>query len=186
MQARLDRPRRDAQPGRDAQRSVGASLKLDGDLGRATLVSTTSYADSDIVYSFDADWGNPEQQLDSRQFIAVLDACAGKLPAVEGSLAQTRVGSIYEIGTLARVLQLLKLPDGTVKVLVEGLERADRRELDAAGVPPGACRRRPAARVGVRRGHRGEGRGLGSARRIERPRRPARDSPPCRDFVLRP
>ena len=31
---------------------------------------------------------------------------------------------IYEIGTLASVLQLLKLPDGTVKVLVEGRERA--------------------------------------------------------------
>src|SRR6187549_461786 len=27
---------------------------------------------------------------------------------------------IHEIGTLATVLQLLKLPDGTVKVLVEG------------------------------------------------------------------
>ena len=33
-------------------------------------------------------------------------------------------GSIYEIGTLANVLQLLKLPDGTVKVLVEGAARA--------------------------------------------------------------
>src|SRR5947209_10111307 len=33
-------------------------------------------------------------------------------------------GAIYEIGTLASVLQLLKLPDGTVKVLVEGAERA--------------------------------------------------------------
>src|SRR6202451_1455709 len=32
--------------------------------------------------------------------------------------------SIFETGTLARVLQLLKLPDGTVKVLVEGIERA--------------------------------------------------------------
>src|SRR3974390_211478 len=32
--------------------------------------------------------------------------------------------AIYEIGTLASVLQLLKLPDGTVKVLVEGVERA--------------------------------------------------------------
>src|ERR1700740_1041695 len=31
---------------------------------------------------------------------------------------------IYETGTLASVLQLLKLPDGPVKVLVEGLERA--------------------------------------------------------------
>src|SRR5258708_31995266 len=33
-------------------------------------------------------------------------------------------GAIYEIGTLASVLQLLKLPDGTVKVLVEGAQRA--------------------------------------------------------------
>jgi ATP-dependent Lon protease len=31
---------------------------------------------------------------------------------------------IYETGTIATVLQLLKLPDGTVKVLVEGLSRA--------------------------------------------------------------
>jgi ATP-dependent Lon protease len=32
--------------------------------------------------------------------------------------------AIFEVGTLASVLQLLKLPDGTVKVLVEGVERA--------------------------------------------------------------
>ncbi len=32
--------------------------------------------------------------------------------------------AIYKTGTLAQVLQLLKLPDGTVKVLVEGVERA--------------------------------------------------------------
>jgi len=31
---------------------------------------------------------------------------------------------LYEVGTLATILQLLKLPDGTVKVLVEGTERA--------------------------------------------------------------
>ena len=31
---------------------------------------------------------------------------------------------LYEVGTLATILQLLKLPDGTVKVLVEGLDRA--------------------------------------------------------------
>jgi ATP-dependent Lon protease len=36
-------------------------------------------------------------------------------PAAEG---------IYQVGTLASVLQLLKLPDGTVKVLVEGTARA--------------------------------------------------------------
>src|ERR1700752_4285034 len=32
--------------------------------------------------------------------------------------------AIYQMGTLASVLQLLKLPDGTVKVLVEGTARA--------------------------------------------------------------
>src|ERR687883_838650 len=32
--------------------------------------------------------------------------------------------AIYDMGTLASVLQLLKLPDGTVKVLVEGVARA--------------------------------------------------------------
>ncbi len=32
---------------------------------------------------------------------------------------------IYQVGTVATVLQLLKLPDGTVKVLVEGLYRAE-------------------------------------------------------------
>src|SRR4051812_25179880 len=35
--------------------------------------------------------------------------------------------AIYRIGTLASVLQLLKLPDGTVKVLVEGVDRAQVR-----------------------------------------------------------
>jgi len=31
---------------------------------------------------------------------------------------------IYSIGTLSNILQLLKLPDGTIKVLVEGTTRA--------------------------------------------------------------
>ncbi len=34
-------------------------------------------------------------------------------------------GDLYECGTIATVLQLLKLPDGTVKVLVEGQNRAN-------------------------------------------------------------
>ena len=38
---------------------------------------------------------------------------------------------LYEVGTLATILQLLKLPDGTVKVLVEGAERA---QVDALHV----------------------------------------------------
>ncbi len=34
------------------------------------------------------------------------------------------VEDIYEVGSVSTILQLLKLPDGTVKVLVEGTERA--------------------------------------------------------------
>ena len=37
--------------------------------------------------------------------------------------------AIFKIGTLATVLQLLKLPDGTVKVLVEGASRAALRDF---------------------------------------------------------
>ena len=40
---------------------------------------------------------------------------------------------LYEIGTIATLLQLLKLPDGTVKVLVEGGSRARVLELDDSG-----------------------------------------------------
>ena len=36
---------------------------------------------------------------------------------------------IYEVGTLASMLQILKLPDGTIKVLVEGIERASVKSL---------------------------------------------------------
>ena len=36
---------------------------------------------------------------------------------------------MYHIGTLSNILQLLKLPDGTVKVLVEGYERAEIRDF---------------------------------------------------------
>ena len=32
--------------------------------------------------------------------------------------------NLYQVGTLAKILQLLKLPDGTIKVLVEGIERS--------------------------------------------------------------
>jgi ATP-dependent Lon protease len=36
---------------------------------------------------------------------------------------------LYRVGTVATILQLLKLPDGTVKVLVEGVERASIEKL---------------------------------------------------------
>ena len=38
---------------------------------------------------------------------------------------EPNVKDLYTIGTVATILQMLKLPDGTVKVLVEGTERAE-------------------------------------------------------------
>jgi ATP-dependent Lon protease len=35
-----------------------------------------------------------------------------------------KADDLYRVGTIATILQLLKLPDGTVKVLVEGVDRA--------------------------------------------------------------
>ncbi|MGQ4546589.1 endopeptidase La [Vibrio cholerae] len=37
---------------------------------------------------------------------------------------EPKVADLFEVGTVATILQLLKLPDGTVKVLVEGQQRA--------------------------------------------------------------
>jgi len=42
----------------------------------------------------------------------------------DGAVDAPAISDLYEIGVIATVLQLLHLPDGTVKVLVEGIERA--------------------------------------------------------------
>ncbi|MCG7566798.1 Lon protease [Pseudoalteromonas sp. THAF3] len=42
----------------------------------------------------------------------------------DASVDDPQTDEIYTVGTVASVLQLLKLPDGTVKVLVEGTQRA--------------------------------------------------------------
>lgn len=42
----------------------------------------------------------------------------------EANVEDPKVDDLYNIGTVSTVLQLLKLPDGTVKVLVEGTQRA--------------------------------------------------------------
>src|ERR1043166_8513126 len=53
---------------------------------------------------------------DDKQILLVTQKNAGQDdPAAE---------EIYRVGTVGTVLQLLKLPDGTVKVLVEGVSRA--------------------------------------------------------------
>ena len=46
---------------------------------------------------------------------------------------EPEIKDLYKVGTVASILQMLKLPDGTVKVLVEGLERADIKKFDDSG-----------------------------------------------------
>ncbi|MDC0213386.1 endopeptidase La [Gammaproteobacteria bacterium] len=48
----------------------------------------------------------------------------------EADKADPRKKDLFQIGTVATILQLLKLPDGTVKVLVEGEARASVRKFD--------------------------------------------------------
>ncbi len=47
---------------------------------------------------------------------------------------EPREEDLYRVGTLASILQMLKLPDGTVKVLVEGVRRARISSFDMDGV----------------------------------------------------
>jgi len=62
-----------------------------------------------------------------------------------------QVSDLYPVGILAQVLQLLKLPDGTIKVLIEGVERMrisglyeEEGVLHAIGNPiPSTCEREP-------------------------------------------
>lgn len=43
----------------------------------------------------------------------------------EATTDEPVLDDLYRVGTIANILQLLKLPDGTVKVLVEGIQRAE-------------------------------------------------------------
>jgi len=53
---------------------------------------------------------------DNKQILLVAQTSA--------DLEEPVIDDLYSIGTLSSILQLLKLPDGTIKVLVEGSERA--------------------------------------------------------------
>ncbi|WP_297928915.1 endopeptidase La [uncultured Aggregatibacter sp.] len=48
-------------------------------------------------------------------------------------LEEPGIDDLYDVGTIANIIQLLKLPDGTVKVLVEGQQRAQIYQLEDIG-----------------------------------------------------
>jgi ATP-dependent Lon protease len=60
-----------------------------------------------------------------RQIMLVAQKAAGK--------DEPRADDMFEVGCVSSILQMLKLPDGTVKVLVEGLQRATTDRIDDSG-----------------------------------------------------
>ena len=41
----------------------------------------------------------------------------------DASIDEPKAGDIFQVGTIVNIVQSLKLPDGNIKVLVEGIER---------------------------------------------------------------
>ena len=60
-----------------------------------------------------------------RQIMLVAQKAAGK--------DEPKPEDMFEIGCVSSILQMLKLPDGTVKVLVEGVQRATTNTITEAG-----------------------------------------------------
>jgi ATP-dependent Lon protease len=50
----------------------------------------------------------------------------------DASIDEPRAGDIYHVGTIGNIVQSVKMPDGNIKVLVEGLERAKAVEMNDA------------------------------------------------------
>ncbi len=74
-----------------------------------------------------------------RQIMLVAQRAAGK--------DEPKADDMFDVGCVSSILQMLKLPDGTVKVLVEGLQRANTQSISETDgyftgvvtpVPPGA------------------------------------------------
>ncbi|WP_291648475.1 endopeptidase La [Clostridium sp.] len=47
-------------------------------------------------------------------------------------IEEPEIGDIYDIGTICKVKQIIKLPNDVIRVLVEGLDRGEIRELDSS------------------------------------------------------
>ncbi|WP_374431421.1 endopeptidase La [Ideonella dechloratans] len=60
-----------------------------------------------------------------RQIMLVAQKAAGK--------DEPRAEDLFSVGCVSSILQMLKLPDGTVKVLVEGVQRAHTQSVSDAG-----------------------------------------------------
>lgn len=56
------------------------------DMSEGELIDAVGFKQDGHFANQPADWGHPDQDLSQRQFMAVMDACIAKLPAVQGRL----------------------------------------------------------------------------------------------------
>src|SRR5439155_10203242 len=70
-------------------------------------------------------------QGNKRLLLGVVKGLNGVEPP-EGAVMQARADELYEVGTLGTVVRMLKLGDGSVRVMVQGLERARLLEVTPA------------------------------------------------------
>jgi ATP-dependent Lon protease len=65
-----------------------------------------------------------EKSIEALDFAMRADRRIMLVAQKQADIDDPKADDLYGIGTVATILQLLKLPDGTVKVLVEGIDRA--------------------------------------------------------------
>jgi len=70
------------------------------------------------------------QSVNALNHAMTLDKKIFLLAQKNSDIDNPKKSDLYEWGTIAKVLQLLKLPDGTIKVLVEGITRARLNSLN--------------------------------------------------------
>ena len=70
-------------------------------------------------------------QGNKRLLLGVVKPLGGAEPP-EGAVMHARADELYEVGTLSTVVRMLKLGDGSVRVMVQGLERARLQEITPA------------------------------------------------------
>ncbi len=87
------------------QRQREVALQVDEGDGSDELEALMFKADGHFAQK-PADWGNPEQELNSRQFFAVLEACADKLPPAMARVFLMREWLEMDSGDICKELAL--------------------------------------------------------------------------------
>ena len=71
-----------------------------------------------------------QNSIDALEYAMAADKAIVVVAQKSATVDDPKVEDLFQVGTSARILQLLKLPDGTVKVLVEGEQRVKIEQVD--------------------------------------------------------